>query len=266
MRSFIRGRPVLSFFVLAWLFSWVFMIPLALARHGVIASLPGWLHYLSAYGPLLAALLIAGLTEGAAGLRTWWARLTRWRCGFLPWLLAVSPLLLYVVAAVIQRLAQGAWPDVGLLGRVNFLPYMGLWSLPLWLANSGLGEETGWRGYALPALQRRFSPRRSSVIVAAGWMVWHVPAFFYLPSYDHFSVGMAFGFFLGLLSGAFLLTWLANSTGGSVLLPVIWHGLFNYTTAPPSSGGLIAPVISTAVMVLGVLALWRLKRGPRAPG
>ena len=101
------------------------MVPLALARHRLIAPLPGWLHYLSAYGPLLAAMLVSGQAEGAAGTRAWWSRLTRWRAGPGPWALALSPLLLYVGAAVAERLAFGRWPDVRLLGRINFLPDLG---------------------------------------------------------------------------------------------------------------------------------------------
>lgn len=261
---FVRAHPGVSFFLLAWLFSWVFMVPLALSRHGRIGPLPGWLHYLSAYGPLLAALVVGGLAEGAGGVRAWWARVTRWRASAGPWVLALSPALLFAAAAVVERLARGTWPEVAGLGRISFLPDLGAWALPLWLLNSGLGEESGWRGFALPALQRRFSPRVASLVIALGWMTWHVPAFFYLPSYEQLGPGMLVGFFAGVLSGSFLLTWLANHSGGSALLPIVWHGLFNWTTAPPASAGIVAAVISTAVTVLGILAAWRLKRAAPA--
>jgi len=135
----------------------------------------------------------------------------------------------------------------GVLGRINFLPDLGSWALPLWLVNSGLGEESGWRGFALPTLRRRFSARVASLIIAVGWMIWHVPAFFYLPAYEQMGAGMMIGFFVGMLTGSFLLTWLTDLAGGSALLPIVWHGLFNFTTAPPSSHGLIAAVSSTAV-------------------
>lgn len=260
MDRFVRAHPGPTFFVLAWAFSWAFMVPLALSKHGVIGPLPGWLHYLSAYGPLLAATAVVATAEGAGGLRAWSSRLVRWRAAPGPWVLALSPVLLYAAAAIVERLARGAWPDVRMLGRVNFLPDLGLWALPLWLLSSGLGEESGWRGYALPLLQRRFSPRVASIVIALGWMAWHVPAFFYLPSYESLGPGMAVGFFAGILTGSFLLTWLANRSGGSALLPIAWHGLFNWTTAPPSSGGIVAAVISTVVTMLGLVAAWRLKR------
>ena len=260
MIGFGRRHPILSFFLLAWAFSWLAMVPLALAGPGVISPLPGWLHYLSAYGPLLSALVVIGATEGRPGWRGWWSRLTQGRAGLWPWAVAVSPLVLYGVAAVAERMAQGAWPDPRRLGRLNFLPEIGLWSLPLWLLNSGLGEEAGWRGYALPALRRRHGPRAASFAIACGWMIWHIPAFFYLPSYARFGVGDLVGFFLGVLSGAYLLTWLSIASRGGALLPIVWHGLFNFTTAPPSSGGLVAAVVSTSAMVMGILAFLALAR------
>jgi membrane protease YdiL (CAAX protease family) len=258
--TFIRRHPAVSFFALAWLASWVFMVPLALSKRGFIAPLPGWLHYLSAYGPMLAAAIVCARTEGAAGLRAWRARLVRGRASRLAWTLALSPVFLYVVAAAVERVASGRWPDPSGLGRVHFLPDLGGWTLALWLLNSGLGEESGWRGYALPLLRRRNSPRVASVIIALGWMVWHVPAFFYLPSYEHLGAGMAVGFFIGVLTGSFLLTWLAAASAGGALLPIVWHGLFNYTIAPPSSTALVAALSSTAFTVLGLIAAWRLKR------
>lgn len=260
MGRFVRAHPAISFFALAWACSWLFMVPLALAKHGWIAPLPGWLHYLSAYGPAVAALLVTAVAEGRPGLRAWWSRVTRWRAGGGPWLLAISPVLLYLVAALAQRAAHGSWPDVRLLGRVNFLPDLGAWVVALWLLNSGFGEESGWRGCALPMLRRRFGPRVASVVIAGGWMIWHVPAFFYLPSYERLGAGMLVGFFVGILSGSFLLTWLSERSGASALLPIVWHGLFNLTTAPPSSGGLVAAVSSSAITLLGFVAAWRLRR------
>jgi CAAX protease family protein len=254
----LRAHPLAWFFTLAWLLSWLFMVPLALARHGFLPPLPSWLHYLSAYGPLAAAAICSYATGGRAELRAWGSRLVHGRARARWWLLASSPLALYLGAAAVQRISSGSWPDIGALGRVSFLPDLGLGVIPLWLLNSGLGEEAGWRGYALPALQRRFSSRVASLWIAAGWFVWHVPAIFYLPAYERLGPGALVGFAAGLTSGSFLLTWLANGAGGSALLPIVWHGAFNLVTAPPASGGMVAAFVSTGTMMLGVLGWWRL--------
>jgi membrane protease YdiL (CAAX protease family) len=97
---------------------------------------------------------------------------------------------------------------------VNFLPDLGLGAWAVWFATSGCGEELGWRGFALPRLQRTHSALISSVLLAIGWAGWHLPAFFYLPSYTAMGLQILPGFFLGVLAGSIVLTWLYNSSGG----------------------------------------------------
>lgn len=64
-----------------------------------------------------------------------------------------------------------------------------------------LGEETGWRGYALPQLQRRFSPLASSLILALVWFGWHLPQFWVIATYRDFAPAGYVGMFLGLRRG-----------------------------------------------------------------
>lgn len=69
-----------AFFVLAYVFSWSIGVPLALAQQGVIpAILPRWTHYLAAYGPLLAALMVTGVRQGPSGLKDLAKRMALWR-------------------------------------------------------------------------------------------------------------------------------------------------------------------------------------------
>lgn len=79
-----------------------------------------------------------------------------------------------------------------------------------------------------------------------------MPAFFYIPSYREMGAGGAPGFFLGILCGAILLTWLYNSTGGSILMVGIWHALFNFFTASAAVSDTLQVVFSVEVMVLSV--------------
>jgi hypothetical protein len=98
------------------------------------------------------------------------------------------------------------------------------------------------------------------------WAGWHLPAFFYLPNYRAMGVAVVPGFALGVVAGAILLTWLYNSTGGSLLAVILWHGVFNVFTASKGGQGTPAMVMSIAVIVwaVAVLALTgpaRLSRG-----
>jgi hypothetical protein len=97
----------------------------------------------------------------------------------------------------------------------------------------------------------------SSVLLAIGWAGWHLPAFVYIPSYTAMGLRILPGFFFGLLAGAIVLTWLYNSSGGSVLAAVLWHASFNFVTSSPNAGGLVAGVTSTLVMVWAVAVVWR---------
>jgi membrane protease YdiL (CAAX protease family) len=150
----VQRHRLVAFIVLAYAITWAVTGPLVAHAEGWLdTGVPDALHYLAQFGPMLAALAITAVCDGRAGLRELAGRATRWRTG-AGWLLvaAASPVALYALAAVITRVADGAWPDLPRLGEVNFLPYLGLWALPLWLATNGVGEELGWRGFALPRL------------------------------------------------------------------------------------------------------------------
>jgi membrane protease YdiL (CAAX protease family) len=100
---------------------------------------------------------------------------------------------------------------------------------------AGLGEEVGWRGYALPALQARYGALLSSTILGGLWALWHLPLFFN-PSVGSYSILPLPLFVAFAIPFAVLLTWVFNSTRGSVLIAAIIHGAMN------ASGGLVKAV------------------------
>jgi len=245
-------RDLAVFFLLAFVFSWLFAVPLALKSHGRWpTSLPSSLHYLVAYGPLLAALVVTRISQGLEGLKQFRSRLLKWRVSWFWWLIALSPLLFYAFVNLVFGLVQGQPVDFSPLGRLKFLPELGVLAWPFWILTFGLGEEAGWRGYALPNLQRKHGARTATLILWFFWALWHVPLFFY--SYEPL---MAPIFLLSLLAGAFVFTWLYNSTGDSILITAVWHGTFNLTTACVACGeGPGAALVSAAVMVWAVILL-----------
>jgi pimeloyl-ACP methyl ester carboxylesterase/membrane protease YdiL (CAAX protease family) len=257
MKDWVKRHPLASYFFVAYVVSWSIAIPLALQAQGVLAErLPWSLHYLTMFGPAAAALLIARLLQEPA----WTAERTEPRSfarGIYWWTVGFgSPLLLFVGALIAARIASQTSPTWTSLGHVNYLPDLGLTAWGLWLATA-LGEELGWRGFALPRLQRTHSAMSSTVLLAIGWAAWHLPAFFYLPSYTAMGLQVLPGFFLGVLAGAIVLTWLYNSSGGSVFAAALWHASFNFVTASPNAGGLVAAVTSALVMVWAIVVIWR---------
>ena len=259
LSSLVKQHPVCAYYVLAYLCSWAIAMPLALQAQGVMVTrLPFALHYLSGLGPAIAALAITQLLRRA---RPGNLHLDRPRSfsSSRQWLLvgSLSPLLLFAAAQVAARVGGQSAPAWTELGQVNFLPDLGLWAWALWLVSNGWGEELGWRGFALPRLQRTHSALTSSFLLSMAWAGWHLPAFFYVPSYVALGLRVLPGFFLGILAGAIVLTWLYNSSHGSVLAVVLWHASFNFVSASPNAGGFVAAVTSILVIVWAVVIVWR---------
>ena len=249
--TLVARKPLLSFFVLAYGLSWAYWIPLALAG---VRTAPGstTTHEPGLLGPAVAAFIVTGLTQGRVGLAALAHRLVlvsrpTWR--FLAY--SLSPLIFLGLALAVS-IAMGvrlpAWSDFAVYSG---LPPLGLPTvLLLVLLFNGLGEETGWRGFALEPLQVRFGPVIGTLVLAVLWAGWHTPTFFIVETYRTMSVPMIVGGFgLGLCAGAIVLSRIAERTNGSVLAAALWHGFYNMTSATAASRGVIAAVTTTCVMI-----------------
>jgi uncharacterized protein len=246
-------KAMVVFFVLAYVLSWSWVIPLA-AAHLVVRRGVGWPTHLPAlFGPAIAAVVVTAWTMGRPGVRDLLARLARWRVPIRWWLVAVSPVAFLGLALAALAAAGQALPDVADFGRFSGIPATSLAGVLLLIFAGALGEETGWRGYALPQLQRRFSPLASSLILAVLWFGWHLPQFFVIATYRDSSPVQYVGMFLGLACGAVVLTWLYNRSGGSILLVAVWHGLYNLVAATQAATGMLAAVVSTLIMIQGIV-------------
>lgn len=256
IQNLIQKNPLVVFFPLAIGLSWSIGIPLAVTavgREDRPVELFAW-HYLVGYGPMVAAVLLTWISDGRAGLRELLTRIFRWRARPIWWLMAASPLIVFVVIALGQRLLQGKWIDTALLGQVQFLPNLGWAALILWVVTFGFGEEIGWRGYALPRLQKGRSALSATLILSLFLALWHVPAFFYL--YDS---SILIGWLIGMVAGAIVFTWLYNISRGSILIVALFHGAFNFISGSQAGDGVIAAVLSTVVMVWAVVLIYLYK-------
>jgi len=248
-------RALVVFFALAYTLSWSWAIPLA-AAHQVVRRGVGWPTHLPALlGPAIAALVVTAWTMGRPGMRDLGARLVRWRVPLRWWLVAVSPVVFLGLALAAMDAAGRALPNMGDFGRFSGTPAIGLAGVLLLIFAGALGEETGWRGYALPQLQRRFSPLASSLILAVVWFGWHLPQFWVIATYREFAPVQYVGMLCGLACGSVVLTWLYNRSGGSILLVAVWHGLYNFVGATQAATGILAAVVSTLIMIQGVVLI-----------
>jgi len=252
IRRFVKRNDLLVFFILANLLSWAVGIPLALEAQGMGKSLlPFSMHYLYAFGPALGAIITSGLVGGGDGIRDLFARVLNWRVKFIWWVVAFSPLWLFGLIVLLQGFITEEWLDLKLLGQVNFLPQLDIFAaLILWVLTFGLGEEIGWRGYALPRLQKDRSAMAATLILAICWAIWHWPMFFYV-----LDRSILAGWLFSLLAGTIVFTWLYNSSGGSVLMLILWHGFFDFITASKAGEGPAAIILSVMVMVWAVVVI-----------
>jgi membrane protease YdiL (CAAX protease family) len=158
------------------------------------------LYYVAAFGPDIAALIMVGSVEGWGGLRRLLARAIPSRAG-LPWYVAVPVGFPVVTLSAAWLVAPDTLADLPRWDRL--LPLLALTVV----ADPGLvGEEFGWRGFALPRLLRRWPPLAASLILGAIWSAWHLPTFF-IPTLSQNRLSIPV-FLLPSLALSISMTWL----------------------------------------------------------
>jgi membrane protease YdiL (CAAX protease family) len=220
---------------------------------------PFSLHYAASFGPFLAAVIVTLATRGLSGVGELLAGLAKWRVGRnYPLFSVVSPIIVFAGIVIATRLIQGAWPDLQLLGQVDILPYLGVVpSLALWLLTFGMGEEVGWRGFALPRLQAIRNAMSASLLLGAFWAAWHLPALFYRDTCLEMGLLVIPMLITVAAVGSVVYTWLYNGTRGSLLMLALFHGLFDFFSVWPA--GVISPgVVMSILMVFWAVRVYKL--------
>jgi membrane protease YdiL (CAAX protease family) len=206
----VRHHPLITFFILAYALSWWAWI---LYPFGLIPN------PVASFGPFLAAMIVLALTEGKAGLLGLFRRMIRWRVA--PGWYAVALLLPAVLAATATALnvLLGAQPPSGaqLRGWPEILPTFAL--VLLIPGVGGAWEEPGWRGYAVPRLQRGRSALLASLILAVLIAGWHLPLM--ITGQIHYSDIVL------ILAAVIVFNWVFNNTAGSVLIIMLMHAANN---------------------------------------
>jgi membrane protease YdiL (CAAX protease family) len=188
--------------------------------------------YVAVSAPATAAIILTFYKDGWRGVVSFLVSLFRGRA-YWPWILI--SLLGYPVLWFLVNFGTSIW--FGRLDQFNFSPWVT--NLPIILLSGhflkdigALGEEPGWRGYALPRLLALMNARIASVVLGLVWAVWHLPAFF-LSSMSQSGI-MLFPYVLTVIAFSVLMTLIYVHTNGNVLLSgIIPHMLFN---AVPKAG------------------------------
>jgi membrane protease YdiL (CAAX protease family) len=215
-----KRYPLLSFYTLAFLISWIGWVPQALYSRGIFPFDHPLFSFLGGAGPTLAAVLVSRRAWGKQGPEKLFNTLFRWR---VSWLWYVFPLLYWGLITVgVLMVSRG--------GQLAILPISSFsWNLlPAVFATmllSNVWEEIGWRGFALPEFQKRFSDRVTALIMGLAWFLWHLPLMLdpSSPLGDLPWGGEAL-FSLGL---TVIYIWLFNQSAGSLLPVTLFHAISN---------------------------------------
>jgi len=178
-------------------------------------------------GPALGAFLITALESGKAGVRQLLRRIVLWRVGIQWYLVALFGFLSIWLAAY-SLVYRGA-PLINLIQNPSLLVSVFLPAVIFGIFVPSLGEEPGWRGFALPRLQAGYGPLLGTAILGLLHGVWHLPVFFTQLG-GPFTPDGFLAFVLTAMAGTVIYTWVFNHTRTSVLLAILMHAASNAAT------------------------------------
>jgi uncharacterized protein len=220
-----------AFFALTFAWSWAcWLLSVLVAPYSAaLAVVPG---LLAGFGPGLAAVAVVSYVSGRAGLRAWLERCLQWRVGW-GWLALAFflPLGTIAIAAAVHVALGGLLPPSPASGHIAKAAAGFLWVL---LLGGPVGEEFGWRGYALPEMTDRYGWRVASLALGGLWAAWHLPLFFMAGTSQHQTPLV--GFIVMTLAISVIFAWLFNHTRRSVVPALVLHTAIN-------TWSFIAPVL-----------------------
>jgi CAAX protease family protein len=251
-------KALVPFFALSFGLTWGLAALLMLFYDQIVAifgeiSMFNPLFILAVYSPGFAGVFLVWHYCGLKGLGSFFRRLSLWRAPLLWWLFLVLgiPLLFYAGAAI-----KGSQSD-----PFPFSPWYQV--LPAMAVALFIGpiEEFGWRGLALPLLQRRFAPFWAGLILGVIWGVWHIPAF--LLSGTPQSTWSFGPYFIGVIALSVILTPMFNAARGSLLIAVLYHFQMMNPAWPDAQpwDNLMFAIAAAIIVLLNRRKMFQLKDG-----
>jgi membrane protease YdiL (CAAX protease family) len=216
-------RDVVLFYLITCAYTWLMWSPVMLFPSAA-DRLVGIVSWPCTYGPTVGAIATAWITTGRKETWRWLKSIYRWRIPFIWYLtgavllnVAFAALHLGTVSLLGGRIAlvEGPIPWYGHL--VLFLVSVSV----LWPIGSGAGEETGWRGFALPKLLDHMHPLLANLILGLAWALWHLPMLL-TPAWSGSSQGVL-PFFIYVIPLSVIMSWLWSNSHGSVVPSAMLH-------------------------------------------
>ena len=242
------------FFIAVFAVTWglgaaYFLIPQTIMAIFGPPSGNSWGFRIAVYAPSYIAIVTAALFAGRAGLADLFARLFRWRVGLQWYFLATFGM---AALATLPRAFTSTirLADFDILSRSHWSTWIAV-GIAGFLADPGpLGEELGWRGFALPRLNQRMSGRKAALLLGTIWGVWHLPAFL-IPGLPQHSLSL-WAFMVSIVSDGVLIAWIVNNARGSVIVAILAHWSTNRFLVLDGAG---APYTAVFFGIAAILVL-----------
>ena len=260
IKALLARHPLISFFVIAYAFSWIAWSPWYLSEEGTgllpyAVSAQPWLAVGIFLGPTLAAFIMTAVSEGRAGVRRLLRRIVLWQVRLRWYLLAFIGVPLLMALGTI--IVPGGLASFQFLGPRYVLTYLAT-LIPVLIIGGPLFEEIGWRGFALPRMQRLHGALVGSIILGILWGLWHLPEFL-VPSWAATSGGSDLlaivKFVMFAVASAIVFTWVFNNTKGSVLMAILVHASVDAPFLPFSVALGPSEAMNSMLLGFGALAL-----------
>lgn len=217
MSRLAKSSMIGEFFALTFGVTWLFWLPALLAEQHLIRPVPTAL--LVALGTAVPSLVALGLSVRRGGVLALLKGLMHGRVPARWYAVALlAPAALMLTAVGLDMLLGGNTPNFPAVGQwwlvaVNFLFVL--------LIGGPLGEELGWRGFALPRLEQSWGPTAAALLLGLVWAAWHLPLFL-LTDAPQAQLPLLW-FVLQTVAFSVVLAWVYRGTGGSILLVVLMH-------------------------------------------
>lgn len=216
-------KQLITFFLLAYLISWIIWLPLYGHVFGIynLYQIP-YQHAWGSLGPFVSSIITTFIYLKRNGVKQLLHKLILFKPFYLLIIVLISPFTLALLASMLNHYSSlsiiNAFTNITEFPEFSFIQYF-LYNLVFF----GIGEEMGWRGFALPRIQSGTNALTASTLITCLWALWHLPLFFYRQGYMDMNIAAITGWFFSLLTGSILLTWLYNSSRGSILICALFH-------------------------------------------